>query len=319
MNSLHLHLTVQNRILIHLLDYKTFRGDFEVPFQVTQKGISRAIRIQQKHLPRALKKLLGSNYLEERMNHVSGVKQKRKVYFLTDEGIQYTWEFMNNLMTKKIPVLIGSEESGSGKEPDKMVSLEELYSKEKSDFSLLDILLFLDEKGLFNKEGLNRYIEEKKNLERPGEDKTDSDAGISVASSTPVGNVMQEMDADGSLLTRRTAHSEKLEIYKAALKQAWQDGLITRDEHDILAELQEKLGISADEHKKMELEIMSSSPGPRLESEEIYRAALKHAWVDGIISDDEDSLLRVLRRTLKITDEQHRIIEKGLKVNKNSD
>ena len=138
MNDLHLHLTVMNKILIHLMDFRTNRDDFEVPYEVTQSGISRAVKIQQKHLPRTLKKLMSMNYIEERMNHVTGVKQKRKVYFLSEEGIQYTWEFVNNLMTKDVPV-----KSDSGQEePETEINLQELHNSDKNEFSLLNILIF---------------------------------------------------------------------------------------------------------------------------------------------------------------------------------
>jgi DNA-binding PadR family transcriptional regulator len=309
MNDLHLHLTVMNKILIHLMEFRTNREDFEVPYEVTQSGISRAVNIQQKHLPRTLKKLISMNYIEERMNHVIGVKQKRKVYFLSEEGIQYTWEFVNNLMAKNVPVKRDSDID----EAEEEINLQELYNSDKNEFTLLNILLFLDDNGFYNRDALRFRIETAAQI---GEE-TDirSDAGLSDT------NAMDDISTLSDTIDRtagvdKISQPVKYDIYYTVLKQAWQDGQITKDERDILTELGNKLGISAEEHHKIELEIMSAQNAISPDSAKIYKAALKQAWVDGVITNDEDSLLKELRRTLNISDEQHKILEKELKLNK---
>jgi tellurite resistance protein/DNA-binding PadR family transcriptional regulator len=298
------------------MDYRNFREDFEVPFEVTQKGISHAIKIQQKHLPRALKKLISDNFLEEKMTHVKDVKQKRKVYFLTEEGIRYAWELINNLKTKEIPIVTKFDDGKATKEPQEIQILGDLYNRDKPEISLIDLLLFLDNTGFYNKDALKNEVNQQtiakvKNEGVVGKNSKEPEPQLS---DQPPQELEKHLETPVG--TSKISSSEKREIYFTALKQAWQDGQITKDERDILTELQEKLGISAEEHKKIEIEIMSAQNGTKPESEEIYKAALKHAWIDGVISEDEDSLLRVLRRTLKISDEQHKIFEKELKLNK---
>ena len=315
MSGLHLHLTVQNKILVHLMDYRTNREDFEVPFQVTQSGISEAVNIQQKHLPRALKKLKNENFLEEKMMHVKGVKQKRKVYFLTDEGISYAWDFINNLMKKDIP-LRDAESTSNDDDPEiKTETLEELFKNDKSEFSLLEILLFIDENSFFDREMLRTRVGAVTENGKRTTGFTDTsmiDETDAVSDTDPSERfTIPELTADSVKISR----SVKRDIYYTVLKQAWQDGQITKDEQDILHELQKKLGISPEEHKKIEIEIMAEG-SKKPDSERIYKAALKQAWVDGVISEDEESLLKELRRTLKISDEQHRTLEKEMKLDK---
>ena len=79
-------LTVSERILYHLSNYVKHEGKFEVPFDVTQDGISQAISISRAHAAIELKKLRASGAIEERLSHVRKGKARRKAYFLTAQG-----------------------------------------------------------------------------------------------------------------------------------------------------------------------------------------------------------------------------------------
>jgi tetratricopeptide (TPR) repeat protein len=79
-------ITVSERILFHLGNYVKYEDKFEVPFDVTQDGISQACGISRAHAAIELKKLRESNIVEERLSHVRRGKARRKVYFLTVVG-----------------------------------------------------------------------------------------------------------------------------------------------------------------------------------------------------------------------------------------
>ena len=86
---------VQERILLHLLDYSDFKDSIEVPFALSQMGIANAVAIARSNVPRAIAGLKDQNILVERQAHVKGVSRKRKAYFLTDSGVSLaseTWE-----------------------------------------------------------------------------------------------------------------------------------------------------------------------------------------------------------------------------------
>ena len=73
---------VQERILLHLLDYSDFKDSIEVPFALSQMGIANAVAIARSNVPRAIAGLKDQNILVERQAHVKGVSRKRKAYFL---------------------------------------------------------------------------------------------------------------------------------------------------------------------------------------------------------------------------------------------
>ncbi|HJX04962.1 MAG TPA: ATP-binding protein, partial [Thermoplasmata archaeon] len=79
-------LTVSERILFHLSSYSKFEDKFEVPFDVTQDGISQACSISRAHAAIELKKLRAAGIVEERLSHVRKGKARRKSYFLTIQG-----------------------------------------------------------------------------------------------------------------------------------------------------------------------------------------------------------------------------------------
>jgi hypothetical protein len=79
-------LTVSERIQFHLNNYLKFEDKYEVPFDVTQDGISQACAISRAHAAIELKKLKASGVILEKLSHVRKGKARRKTYFLTFEG-----------------------------------------------------------------------------------------------------------------------------------------------------------------------------------------------------------------------------------------
>ncbi|MBM4248187.1 MAG: tetratricopeptide repeat protein [Euryarchaeota archaeon] len=79
-------LTFGEWILVHLLRFARFAGEFEVPWGMTQYGIAEAVGTGQDHVSRAVRRLVNKGLLTESKNRVEGVSERRKVYFLTGEG-----------------------------------------------------------------------------------------------------------------------------------------------------------------------------------------------------------------------------------------
>jgi len=96
---------VQERILLHLLDYSDYKDSIEVPFALSQMGIANAVAIARSNVPRAIAGLKDQNILVERQAHVKGVSRKRKAYFLTDSGVvlaNETWERLSEFPVRCI-------------------------------------------------------------------------------------------------------------------------------------------------------------------------------------------------------------------------
>lgn len=90
--------------------------------------------------------------------------------------------------------------------------------------------------------------------------------------------------------------------YQLALREVWADGATTADEETRLRTLRALLGISEEEHTKLEREI-------KLET---YYAAIKRAWSAGSITPETASSLADLRKKFRITPEEHDDIEAQL-------
>ena len=125
-----------------------------------------------------------------------------------------------------------------------------------------------------------------------------------------LGEVIQFLGLESERVTdisdkaRRAPSSQSPEaIYFEMLKQALMDGEIVEDENALLQTLKTALKISDDLH----LELMKKAREESQSSKELisYRAALETAMVDGTITEDEQSILASLRKTLGISDSLH--------------
>lgn len=100
-------LTVQDRIVLHLMDYQNFSDKYEVPAQVTQRGIGEAIEIAWSNVPRAMKKLVSDGIVEEKSARIKGDKRKKKAYFLTHKGYSSALALKQEMGTRPILVVDG--------------------------------------------------------------------------------------------------------------------------------------------------------------------------------------------------------------------
>ncbi len=79
-------ITVSERILYHLHAFVKYEDKFEVPFDMTQDGVSQACGISRAHAAIEIKKMKALGLIEERLSHVKRGKMRRKIYLLTAEG-----------------------------------------------------------------------------------------------------------------------------------------------------------------------------------------------------------------------------------------
>ena len=253
-------MTVNERVMIHLLRYYRYADEFEVPFDLTQYGIAHFIGIQQKHVPRAMKKLMDEKMVEERVSHIKKSPRKQKVYFLSQEG----FSFANNLKERFLESVVSYQ---TEIEVYDEIPMNQAMERLGEDTTILDIILNLSEDNIIDPEIFK---------------KTD-----------PL--TFQEFKEQ-----KASMEATKEEVYKTALKRAWADKKITADEKAILDDLKTVLRISETEHKTLESEALRE-----LELSDylvIYETALKEALNDGIITDDEFSILENLRKKLRISE-----------------
>lgn len=81
-----MRLTAKERVLLHLLQCERSADDAEVPLGLAQEGIAQGAGIEVRHFATFVRPLIKDGLVRERIAHVSGVRQRRRVYALTAAG-----------------------------------------------------------------------------------------------------------------------------------------------------------------------------------------------------------------------------------------
>jgi len=250
-----LHFTVEERILLHLLDTGGARDAVEVAHGRTQQGISLAVGIERKHAPRSLRRMMDKGLVEEENRRVEGHRQRMKAYFLCGEGVTVARRLKRHVSGLTITLV----EQGEKRE----MQLLEVPAELGEGFSMARVLSIVSPDGTLDLAILDE--------------------------------VEAVADVDGT---------GKLEIYRRALAQAWKDGKITLDERDLLRTLRDSLGVTMEQHRELEDEIIQDvEHGEGDEALVAYRVALEQAKADGVITEDEQAILDKIREHFNIEEE----------------
>jgi type II secretory pathway predicted ATPase ExeA len=91
-------LTVNERFMVHILAYQAYIDSWEVPYQITQKGLAEGIGINRGEVPRAAKALKEMDLIFDERKHIIDETRKKVVYFLSRKGLQEAVKIRNHLM-----------------------------------------------------------------------------------------------------------------------------------------------------------------------------------------------------------------------------
>ena len=252
-------LTTEQRMLIHLYDNILPNNQWEAPVALTQAGISAAVHVQRKHVPRTLKRLEKSNEIEVTNRHVPGGRQRRKVYSLTTQGKIRGKLVVENVLSTII------EFDG---EPTSIADIS------KNNRRILEILSHIDSNMRYHDEPVITSI------------------------AKPSGKA--SLDAQSSE-----------ELMKRMFARAWEDGKITNDEHQLITEVVDFLGMHPERVRRLSEEARTAIDIPP--PEEIYLEMLRQALVDEQIIEEENALLETFRVAYGINGEMHaNLLEKAL-------
>ena len=299
-------MTTEERTLLHLFDNLLPEGQWEAPFAVTQAGISAAVHVQRKHVPRTLKRLENRDELISGQRHVPGAKQRRRVYGLTASGRARAGELRDRILNEMV-----------FKNGEKIV----LSSLRKGGQMTLDLLSYLDEGLVFHE---SRVISPVSNPE--GTASLDAQAGESLvkrmfARAWEDGKITKdEQQLITEVVTFLGMHPERVgrlsddarraqnapppeDVYRDMLRQALVDGEIVEDEISLLTTMRDAFQIDMETHERL---LDEARADPILdEATFTYRATLVTALADGMITHDEEAMLRTLRENLGISDSRH--------------
>ena len=299
-------MTTEERTLVHLYDNPLPEGHWEAPDAVTQAGISAAVHVQRKHVPRTLKRLEKRSELTTGQRHVPGAKQRRRVYGLTPAG-----------------------KSRAGALRDKILAQHVIRNGEKVVMSdlrgggqlTLDLLSHIDEGMVYHESAVVSPISNPEgtasldaqageNLVRRMLARAWEDGKITTDEQQLISEVVDFIGMHPDRVRRLSDEARRLqnapppeEVYRDMLQQAMVDGEILGDEKALLATMREAFGIDLETHHKLLAEAIAD---PVLDTAtSTYRETLITALEDGMITSDEDAMLATLRRSLDITETRH--------------
>ena len=299
-------MTTEERMLLHLFDNPLPEGQWEAPFTVTQAGISAAVHVQRKHVPRTLKRLENRDELHSGQRHVPGAKQRRRVYGLTPKGKERAGNMRDNILSKNVLVKGQSTILGSLRKGGQMT---------------LDLLSHVDEGMVFhdspvvspvsNPEGIASLdAQAGENLVKRMFARAWEDGKITKDEQQLISEVVTFLGMHPERVERLSEEARKAQnapppedVYRDMLRQALIDGEIVEDEIALLTTMRQAFGIDDENHLRI---LSEARADPVLdETTMTYKATLKTALADGMITADEDAMLKTLRKNLGIPDSRH--------------
>ena len=299
-------LTTEERTLLHLLNHQLPENNWEAPMELTQAGISAAVHVQRKHVPRTLKRLEEQNCLNTTSRHVPGARQRRRVYSLTNEGRERAQSILERIRSTPVH------------HEGQTVLLETLM---KSSENTLETLAHVDEHLVVHVDPVMSPVSHPE-----GSASLDAQAGEALvrrmfARAWQDGRITK----DEQLLLNEVVdflgmHPERVrrlsnearreinapppeEIYLDMLRQALVDGIIHEEEEALLKTVQIAFDIDEVTHQELlNQAILDPINSPEYEA---YQSVLSTALIDGIITSDESAMLETLRQQTGISEQEH--------------
>ena len=299
-------LTTEERTLLHLLNHQLPENNWEAPMELTQAGISAAVHVQRKHVPRTLKRLEEQNCLNTTSRHVPGARQRRRVYSLTNEGRERAQSILERIRSTPVH------------HEGQTVLLETLM---KSSENTLETLAHIDEHLVVHVDPVMSPVSHPE-----GSASLDAQAGEALvrrmfARAWQDGRITK----DEQLLLNEVVdflgmHPERVrrlsnearreinapppeEIYLDMLRQALVDGVIHEEEEALLKTVQIAFDIDEVTHQELlNQAILDPINSPEYEA---YQSVLSTALIDGIITSDESAMLETLRQQTGISEQEH--------------
>ena len=296
-------LTTEERTLLHLMFHQLPEGVWEAPAELTQAGISAAVHVQRKHVPRTLKRLEKQAAIDNTSRHVPGARQRRRVYSLTIEGRERA-----NTLYKKL-----------GKTPvrsdGKTVLLESFF---KSSVSPLETLAHIDEHLAYHQNPVLSPVSHPE-----GAASLDAQAGEALvrrmfARAWEDGRITK----DEQLLLNEVVdflgmHPERVrrlskearreinvpppeEIYLDMLRQALVDGTIHNEEEALLKTVQVAFDIDIETHERL---LNEAREQPFIPPELASCRKVTLIINDGIITGDEEGV--AINQQTNISEQDH--------------
>jgi len=146
-------LSTRKKILIHLKYYDIYRDEDEVPYKISQPGIAEVLGLSRPYISKELKDLAEDekDLVFVDLKRVKGFDRKRKVYFLTERGIEEEKKIRERLEEERITL--------KTEDVERKIKLKEVDEYLDDSEPLLKAINKTDKNGVLD---LTEEVEEKK-------------------------------------------------------------------------------------------------------------------------------------------------------------
>ncbi|MFW5928332.1 MAG: winged helix-turn-helix domain-containing protein, partial [Thermoplasmatota archaeon] len=102
--------TANDKVLVHILSYYGIENTYTQPVEITQEGIAESVGLRQNTVSYAVRNLVKEGLLYDETHRIKGKKQKRKAYYLTEDGVEKAENIKENMKNTPIKVNVDREE-----------------------------------------------------------------------------------------------------------------------------------------------------------------------------------------------------------------
>tara|TARA_Y100000766_G_scaffold156887_1_gene134723 strand:+ start:5412 stop:6227 length:816 start_codon:yes stop_codon:yes gene_type:complete len=254
---------------------------WDAPIEHSQSGVSNAVGVHRRHLPRTMRRLEDSALINIELRHVKNIKRKVQVYTLTNKGQKMASDLLENILTWQV-------ESDDGQVP--------LSSICKNSTDILQYLY--PTSNMYESPSIGRLAELVKVAYEDGI--------LTTAEERLLDTAAQELHVDRETLERikqrisnDNSNGFESRLIKTALMTALADGYIDKNEEKILRRLAIESGIEHEAYSTLVERTLSECLS--LEERAYFGAMEAINW----FIDESNSFIDDLRNALGIDSEQH--------------
>jgi len=141
------NFTAKEKILVHLFNYYGKNEGYTLPVAITQEGIADKVGLKQNTVSYAVRTLVDEGLVEEQTRRIKNKKQKRKAYFLTEEGVDQAKRVRRELADTQVKVELNGKE--------KLIRVGELNAYLNTNLSFTEVLKKIEMDGCIKQERMN--------------------------------------------------------------------------------------------------------------------------------------------------------------------
>ena len=113
-------VTLNQKVLVHLLPYARWTDRGDAPGPVTQQGIADALRVRRSHVTLALQALAERGLVDHRTSRVVGGARRKKAYALTPLGFERAQETRSLLASLPVHLTDDGSEGALARVPERL-------------------------------------------------------------------------------------------------------------------------------------------------------------------------------------------------------